>query len=275
MKKFLFGIILSMAGIAIIAVITGFIITNIQFKNEVSVLFLSSKNISGKIFNYTELKTLPEPVQRYFRHVLKDGQPYISYARLRHDGQFRLGMKEEWVDIEGEQYFTMENPGFIWKGNITLFTARDMFINDKGKLVVNFLSALQIVKAEGAKYDRGELLRWLCESVWFPTNFLPGKYMKWTPIDKNTAGLTFNYNDIALHCKISFNDKGEIVQMESKRHMDETRYETWIGTCGDYREMNGVLIPLKIEVLWRLKDGDFTYAKFHIREIEYNTPEQY
>ncbi len=275
MKKILFAVMLSIAGIAIIAIITGYIITAVQFRNEVAELFRSSKNISDKVFTYSEIKNLPEPVRRYFKHVLKDGQPYISCARLRHDGQFRFGMKEEWVDIEGEQYFTIEKPGFIWKGNISLFSARDMYINDRGKLAVNFLSALQIVRAEGDKYDQGELLRWICESVWFPTNFLPGKFFTWSPIDKNNADLDFKYNNISLRCRITFNDKGEITQMESKRYMDEKRYETWIGRCSDYREMNGVLIPLQIEVLWRLKEGDFPYARFRVREIEYNRPEKY
>lgn len=51
----------------------------IHFNNEVNELFAQSGKISGKVFTYKQLDSLPKPVQRYFKHVLKEGQPYISY----------------------------------------------------------------------------------------------------------------------------------------------------------------------------------------------------
>jgi hypothetical protein len=275
MKKIIITVLLSLIGIGIITVFSGYIFSFIQFNNEVRELFLSSKNISHIVFTSRRISALPEPVQRYFRYVLKEGQPYISYARLKHDGQFKTGMDKDWVNIEGEQYFTCEKPGFIWKGNLSPFTARDMFINDKGRLIVSLFSTFKIVNGEGDKYNQGELLRWICENAWFPTNYLPGKYFKWTPIDSGSAGLTFNNNDISLYCKVSFNDKGEITQFETMRYMDEKRLETWIGRCSDYQEINGIKIPVKIEAIWRLKTGDFSYARFNIKEIEYNKPVRY
>ncbi len=72
---------------------------------------------------------MPEPVQRYFNYALKEGQPYISYARITHDGQFKTGLDKGWINIKGEQYATTEKPGFIWKGTTTMFIARDMYIS--------------------------------------------------------------------------------------------------------------------------------------------------
>ena len=211
-------------------------------------------------------------MQRYFKHVLKDGQPYISYARITHDGQFKTGLDKDWINIKGEQYATTEKPGFIWKGTTSMFTARDMYIADKGRLIVSLFSLYNVVDAKGEQYNQGELLRWLGESVLYPTNLLPGERLQWFAIDSQTAKLTFNYNGLSLFFIITFNEIGEITQMETKRYMDEKKLETWVIKLANYKEMNGVVVPTTFEVLWRLEKGDFSYAKFNLQKIEYNKP---
>ncbi|MEP6748137.1 MAG: DUF6544 family protein [Bacteroidota bacterium] len=268
--------ILAIVGFLLLILITGKINLAIKFSREVKKLFAQSKNISDQFFHKTQLDNLPEPVQRYFNHVLKDGQPYISYVRLKHDGQFKTGLKKDWVNIKGEQYFTNEKPGFIWKGTTSMFIARDMYLDNEGRLIATIISTINVVDVHGKQqYNESELLRWLGESVWFPTNFLPSEKLQWTPIDSSSAKLTFNYNGLSLFYIVTFNDAGEIIQMETKRYMDEKRLETWIIKPFNYEERNGIIIPVQAEVFWRLKEGDFSYAKFSVTEIEYNKPEKF
>ncbi|MDB5286769.1 MAG: hypothetical protein JWR05_1718, partial [Mucilaginibacter sp.] len=33
-----------------------------------------------------------------------------------------------------------------------------------------------------------------------------------------------------------------------------------------------IVVPTAFEVLWRLKKGDFSYAKFNVKKIEYDKP---
>ncbi len=260
--------------IAIIAItlLAGKINLSIKFNKQVKELFSQSKNISNQKFSYRQLEGLPEPVQRYFKHVLKNGQPYISYIRLKHDGQFKTDLKKDWVNISGEQYFTTQKPGFIWKGTTSMFVARDSFISDKGGLTATLLSLVNVVNVQGDKYNQGELLRWLSESVWFPTNLLPSEKLNWTSIDSSSAKLSFKYNGLALYFIITFNEKGEISQMVTKRYMDEKRLETWVIKAIKYEEKNEIIIPTEAEVFWRLKEGDFSYAKFKVQTIEYDKP---
>lgn len=230
----------------------------IRFNSQVKELFSNSKNISEKTFSYKELAGLPEPVQLYFKHVLKDGQPYISYVRLTHDGQFKMSQNKDWVNIKGEQYFTTENPGFIWKGTTSMFVARDMYIRDKGRLTATLFSLYDVVDAKGEQYNQGELQRWLAESVWFPTNLLPGNNLQWTSIDSLSAKLTFNYKGQSLSFTVRFNETGEITQMETKRYMDEKKLETWICKMFKYKNKNGIIIPTEAEAIWSLEKGDFS-----------------
>jgi len=261
--------------ILIIVFIAGRINLSNQFKKEVKTLFAQSKDISTQKFYYQQLTSLPEPVQKYFKLVLKDEQSYISYVGIKHDGQFKTGLDKGWVNITGEQYFTTDKPGFIWKGVTSMFTARDMFIEDKGRLIVSLFSLYNIVDVKGEQYNQGELLRWLAESVWFPTNLLPGERVQWFPVDAQTAKLTFNYNGLSLYFITSFNAVGEIIQMETKRYMDEKRLETWIIKAGNYKKLNGVIVPTTAEAMWRLEKGDFSYAKFNLKTIVYNNPKMF
>lgn len=269
-------ITLTIIGLLMMTYIIGRVNLANQFDYQVKTLFAESKNISTKTFHYTQLDGLPEPVQRYFKYVLKDGQPYISYVRMTHDGQFKTGLDKGWIDIEGEQYATTQKPAFIWKGTTSMFVARDMYISDKGRLIVSLLSLYNVVDAKNkTQYDQGELLRWLGESVLYPTNFLPSERLQWQPIDAQTAKLTFNYKELSLFFKITFNEIGEITQMETKRYMDEKNLETWIINVANYTERNNVVVPTDFEVLWRLAKGDFSYAKFHIQKIEYGIAEKF
>ncbi len=268
-------ITLIILGILLIIPIIGKIKLSIQFTKEVKALFAQSAYIPGKKFSHIQLTGLPAPVQRYFRLVLKEGQSYISYARLLHNGQFKTGPGKAWVNIKGEQYFTTEQPGFIWKGTTNMFTARDMYISGKGRLVVSLFSFYNIVNGKGEKCNQGELLRWLAEGVWFPTNLLPGDKLQWTPISINEAKLTFSHNGLVIFYMVTFNDEGEITQFETKRYMGENNLETWIGKLKDYKAINGIRIPTAIEAVWRLEKGDFSYAKFTVKKLEYDDPNRF
>lgn len=252
--------------------ISGKLFRFFQFKNEVEQLFSESGNLSVKIFKYEQLSELPELVGRYFRHVLKDEQPYISYVRLTHNGQFKAGLDKDWTNIEGEQYFTAEKPGFIWKGTTPMFTARDMFLSDKGRLVVTLFSLYNIAGGKGENFNEGELQRWLGESVWFPTNLLPSERVQWSPIDANSAKLSFKYRSVSFAYIVTFNEIGEITQMETQRFMGDENRQNWLIKLADYQELNGVIVPMKAEAIWKLETGEFSYARFNVTKIEYDKP---
>jgi hypothetical protein len=275
MIRLLIEIAIGLIAVTIIALTTGSVLLSRQFSKEVSDLFASSKSISEKVFNHEQLHGLPVPVQRYFKHVLTNGQPYINYVRLTHDGQFKSGLKNPWTNIVGEEYFTTQRPGFIWKGKTNLFTARDLYIADEGRLVVSLFSLFKVADYKGEKFNQGELLRWLSESVWFPTNLLPSANLKWLPIGVHSAMLIYQHQGLTISFKVTFNPKDEIVEMETERYMADAGLEKWIVKCGDYQKRGGMLIPTTAEVLWRLKVEDFSYAKFNVTEIEFGQPQRF
>lgn len=242
---------------------------------QVEKLFSEAKTLKNQTFHYKQLSGLPEPVQDYFRYALEDGQPYLSYLRLKHTGHFKTGIGKDWVDITGEQYFTAQPPGFVWLGKTKAFNARDSYVANKGNLSVYLLGFLRIVKSEGETIDQAELLRWLGESVWMPTNLLPGKNKKWEKIDDNLAKITFTYNGMSVYYIVTFNETGQIEKLETERYKDKNNLEKWVGKVSNYKKVNGMMVPATIEGTWILDEGEHTYARFHVTEFEYGKAEKF
>src|SRR6266496_2668489 len=62
-----------------------------------------------------ELENLPVPVKRYFRAVLKDGQPIVSAVTVEHTGTFNLKQHgEQWKPFTSRQRVVTRRPGFVW-----------------------------------------------------------------------------------------------------------------------------------------------------------------
>lgn len=212
---------------------------------------------------------LPIPVQRYFRFVLDDGQPFVRQVSLSHTGTFKTKVGGEWLDISGSQYFNAGQPGFAWIGKTSMFTAHDLYINNAGALRVYLFGWIRVVNETGRHIDQGELLRWLGESVWFPTNLLPSENLTWTPIDENNARVTFTHGNLSVWYDVGFDESGAITELSTERYMEEDRLEEWIGRLGNWQKAEGMRVPMYIEAAWQLDEGEHCYARFDVAEIRY------
>ncbi len=242
---------------------------------KINELFSESGTLQNKTFSYEQIKSLPAPVQKYFNYALSEKQPYLSNLHLKHTGRFKTGIGKDWVDIKGEQYFTAQPPGFVWIGKTKAFKAIDSYVFNKGNLSVYLFGFLRIVKSEGPTVNQAELLRWLGESVWMPTNLLPNEQISWSAINNNKARLTFEWNRKSVYYIVHFNEKGQIRKLVTERYMNPDRLEKWEGCLDNYQEINGMMIPLNIEASWLLEEGKHTYADFHVEEFNYNAQKRF
>lgn len=275
MKRKTDFLILSALAVPVVALLVGRWLTARQTRQNVADLFSQVETGPVKIYDPAQLTGLPAPVQRYFQHVLKPGQPYVRSVRLRHDGQFKTDLKKDWIDITGGEYFVADKPAYLWNGTTTWFNACDQYVAGRGSLTVRLLGALPVVQGSGPSYDQGELLRWLGEAVWFPTSLLPGGLVVWSPIDDNSATLTLTDHGLTVSCQMYFDEKGELVRVQAQRYSDETHLSTWVGHLSNYRETHSQRVPTRIEAVWIIDGVEQPYARFTVREIEYDQPHPY
>ncbi len=219
--------------------------------------------------NFNDKNNLPIPVARSFNHVLLKGQKTVKNVYLEHSGSFKSSPNGKWMKIKGKQYFKTDYPEFCWTGKTRFFNAVDKFYKDKGSLRVKLFSIIPIVNESGSHVDQAELLRWLGESVWFPTNFLPSKNLKWEVIDSSTSKLVYATEQLEIYYIVSFNEKGEIIQLDTERYKEKGKLEKWRGRVSDYKEFEGMKVPTHIEAIWLLESGNFKYVDFYVNTIKY------
>jgi hypothetical protein len=251
-----------------------------HIKENARKLSVTLKNTSDSRFSFDQIKNLPSPVQRYFNYSLNEGSYSIRYVKLIHDGEFRQNEHQKWMPIQGEEHFSTEQPGFMWIGKIQLLpfvwiTGLDEFIEGKGNFQIKLLSFLTIADApKGRELDEGELMRWLGEAPLLPTALLPSDYLQWQEIDMNSARAVVNYAGLTADLIFYFNERGEITKMEGDRYRsinDSYVKERWIGYYSNYTKIENMMVPMALEVAWNnTQSGNFTYAKFNIKEIQYD-----
>ncbi|MDA3910571.1 MAG: hypothetical protein PF448_04350 [Bacteroidales bacterium] len=220
-------------------------------------------------YSESQINDLPKPVKNYFEYCLKPGQAYAKSCSLTHVGWFKTAPERPAMPIKGTQAFNCRKPEFVWTGKTKAFKAIDKFVEGEGQLSVYLFGFLRIVNEKGKEVSEAEMLRWLGESVWFPTNLLPSEHLSWLPKDEHTAVLQYRWKDFEIAYDVQFNEKWQITALTCMRHMGKDGYKPWIGRVNDYKEINGMFVPMKISASWSLDEGEYQYANFEIEELNH------
>ena len=231
-------------------------------------------------YDSRELEGLPLPVQRYFRAVLKDGQRIIGVAQFTHTGTFNMGeTTPNWRPFWSSQIVTTRPPGFDWDGRVRMAPGLNAFVHDayvsaEGLLHATLLGLVTVADVRGTPdAAAGELLRYLAETVWYPTALLPGQGVHWTEIDENTARATLTDGPTTVSLDFRFGHSGLIESIYASarpRIVDGTVTRMpWRARVWAYDARDGVRIPLEGEVAWVLPDGPYPYWRGRITSIEY------
>ncbi len=280
--------LLLILGVVIVIIILFITISKILFDKmvtkEIDILTEDGSKTQSKTFSFNDLEGLPEPVQRYFKYALKDGQEHIKFVRLKQVGKFRMKENQSWMPIKAEQYFTTEDPAFIWRVKLAMvpfiwIEGRDMYYQGRGNMLIKLLSTITVADAAGSEMDISSLIRFLSEAPWFPTALLPSDYIEWKEIDSNSAQVVIKHKGYTVSGIFTFNKKGEIIKfVTNDRYMEvDGKYfkEQWGGYYRNYQEINGIKIPTEAEVEWNLYDRDLQYVKLKITDIQYSITEKY
>ena len=164
-------------------------------------------------YDSRELEGLPAPVQRYFRAVLKEGQPVIAAATVELAGTFNMSATDEqWKPFTSRQRVVTRRPGFLWDAQVSMLpglTVRvvDSYIAGKGLLHAAILGLFTVADVSGGgEIARGEFMRFFAEMAWYPTALLPSQGVRWEALDDRSANATIVDGPLTLTLLFRFND---------------------------------------------------------------------
>lgn len=231
-------------------------------------------------YDSRELEGLPAPVQRYFRAVLKEGQPVIAAVTLELAGTFNLSATgEQWKPFTSRQRAVIRRPGFLWDAQVSMLPGVavrvvDSYIAGKGLLHAAILGLFTVADLSGCgEIARGEFMRFFAEAAWYPTALLPSQGVRWEAVDERSANATLVDGPLTLTLLFRFNDTGLIdsVRAEARGAMvgKEMVMLPWEGRWSNYQARNGMTVPLTGEVAWLRPEGRKPYFLGTVTSLTY------
>jgi hypothetical protein len=227
-----------------------------------------------------ELDGLPAPVQRYFRAVLRDGQPVVTAASVLHAGRFNMAPQgEAWKPFTSTQQVVTRRPGFVWDGKVDMLPGlpvrvHDAYVAGTGILRPAILGLFTLVDMRGGgEIARGELLRFFAEAAWYPTALLPSQGVRWEPLDAHSARATLSDGAVVVTLSFVFTDEGLIdsVRADARGYAKgkEIVPMPWEGRWSNWQLRDGMRVPMTGEVAWLLPQGRQPYWRGTITSLRY------
>ncbi|MGM9510542.1 DUF6544 family protein [Larkinella sp. GY13] len=244
---------------------------------EVRGLIAESGSAKTPVITAESLTPLPPVVQKWLKRAGVVGKKRIQTVHLKQIGRMRTKPGGSWMPVEAEQVFTVSQPGFIWLARIEaaplfFLVGRDQYRHGRGNMRIKALALVPVADAKGAEIDQGTMLRYLAETVWFPTAAL-SDYIQWEGLSDTSARATMHQGGVTASGVFTFNLAGDAIQFEARRFGEfdgAYRLETWSIALRDHQERaGGIRIPVQSDVTWKLKTGDFTWYTLTLTEIDY------
>jgi hypothetical protein len=239
-----------------------------------------SPSASPVRFDSRELEGLPGPVQRYFRAVLKEGQPIVSALTINMAGNFNMSATaEHWKPFTSRQRVVTRRPGFLWDAQMSMLPGLlvrvvDSYIAGSGLLHAAILGLITVAKVSGGgEVARGEFMRFFAEAAWYPTALLPSQGVRWEAVDDRSANATIADGPLTLTLSFEFNDAGLIdsVRAEARGAMvgGKVVMTPWECSLSSYEVREGMTVPITGEAAWLRPEGRKTYFRGTITSLTY------
>jgi len=223
-----------------------------------------------------ELEGLPAPVQRFFRAVLKDGQPMVAAVEIEHAGSFNLAADgaDQWKPFASKQRVAMRRPGFVWDGRVGMLPGlavhvHDAYIAGEGILHPTVMGLVSLTDLRGTSPEpggvaQGELMRWLAEAAWYPTALLPSQGVRWAAVDAQSAQATIEDGAVSVTLLMRFDRDTDVIESVRAEARGRTVGKSvvltpWEGRWSDYAERDGLRVPMRGEVAWLTPQGRRAY----------------
>lgn len=239
-----------------------------------------SNIISTEIFSESDIASLPEPVQKYFKACGYIGKPKMFNADVIWKESFiKLSPEKGWTELETKQFNSVIDPVRIayMRALSMPLQVRDIYRDGQGQVYGKLFNLIPVVNAKGKETSQSALITLFTEILFIPSYSIQ-KYIKWEPIDSLSAKARFIHKDIDVTGTFYFDESGKFIRFETNDRFYSEKGGKFVkkrfsAIADSYKEIDGLMIPNKVRIIWHLENGDYEYFKGEIDNIIYNIRE--
>lgn len=221
-----------------------------------------------------DLRALPAPAQRWLRAAGVVDRPRAGVVHLTQRGEMQTAPDAAWLPFRAEQTFVAPTPGFVWvvdvRGPAGLrLRGIDRYLGGRGGMRIEVAGLVPIVDAAGPTIDQGTLVRFLAETIWFPSAALE-PYLRWEAIDDHAVRARMTFGDVEAEGVFHVDAAGDPVRFEARRYRDDVLTD-WIveNDPTAFATLDGVRVPTRSTITWRDADGrPWTWLRLEVQRIE-------
>ncbi|NJR32221.1 MAG: hypothetical protein HC778_04415 [Chamaesiphon sp. CSU_1_12] len=246
------------------------------FRQDVRENLLRTNRLPTEMLTEADIKPLPESVRRYLKYVGVINKPKVKNVRIIFNGQMRDRGKD-FFPFRSEQYNFFDEPTrlFFMKGKISGLTVPGYhrYSNAKATMDIRLFGLFPIVQQSGTVMDKTETVTLFNDMCLMAPATLIDKRIQWQELDLNSAKATFTNHGITISAILYFNDLGQLIDFRSddRTATSDMKQYPFFTPVTDYHNINGINIMSHGDAVWGYPDGKFTYGKFLLKNIEYNS----
>ncbi len=247
-----------------------------SFKKDVWVGLNRTNNLEKAVLTEGDIQTLPPVVQKYIHYVGALGKPKINNFRVVFEGEMRDKGKD-WFPFRSEQYNFLDSPTrlFFMKGQMFGMTVPGYhaYKEATATMQIKIFGLYPVVDIKGKALNQAETVTLFNDMCLLAPAALIDQRIQWQPVDNLSVKAIFTNKGITIAANLYFNEQGQLINFTSDdrtsiNDMQQYRFSTPVK---NYVNMNGRNVISYGETVWHYPDGAFTYGKFNLKEIEYNT----
>jgi hypothetical protein len=226
-----------------------------------------------------ELDRLPRLVRNYLRKVGVVGRPHVRNFHARFSGQMKSKPDGSWMSISADQYEFFDDPARLFLMQASRrgisFEALHLYLGSTATMQVKVASLIEVVDARGPEMNQSETVTLFNDMCLLAPASLLHANVEWQELDAHSVGAVFTNAGNRIRAELSFDPNGDLVGFVSNdrfQSADGVMYRNlrWSTPVRDYRDFGGVRLAASGSAIWKQPEGDLTYARFVLEEIEYN-----
>jgi hypothetical protein len=278
-KKYIFLVLL----LLLVAIVPFFVYKSQELKRvynaEVQRELEHNETAEKDVLTVEDIKHLPESVQKYIIYTNSIGKEKVRNFRVVFEGEFRTDPKKGWVKMNAMQYTDLIDTTRLYFMDMKMFglpvVGLHKYNDAKATMLAKVAGLITVVDGKGHEMNEGETVTVFNDMCMMAPSSLIDNRITWQSIDPLTVRATFTNNDIKISALLYFNENGEL-----KNFVSEDRYYSptgktyqkfrWSTPTVDYKDYNGLRISSGGEAIWTLPEGEYSYGRITIKDIQYN-----